>query len=144
MVLLGPTPNSVQLQANNKPHRFITDWVVGHDNKTAKKCGGKNLKQGLAEGLTYPFSIRPQFRVFEHLHNKVGADVAGQQNDCILEIYQSSFGVFHPAFVEHLEKYLVDVAMRLLDLVEQNNAVRTAPDRLSKDASFAIADVSGR
>ena len=34
-----------------------------------------------------------------------------------------AFAVFHPALVEHLEENLVHVGVRLLDLVEQDDAV---------------------
>ena len=52
--------------------------------------------------------------------------------------------VLHHALVEHLEEELVHVGVRLLDLVEQHDAVGLAPHRLGQPAALAVADIAGR
>ena len=61
-----------------------------------------------------------------------------------LKSMQPAFAVLHPALVEHLEEDLVHVGVRLLDLVEQHDAVRPAAHGLGQHAAFAVADVAGR
>src|SRR3546814_11788004 len=39
---------------------------------------------------------------------------------------------------------LVDVGVRLLDLVEEHDAVGLAPDGLGQHAALAVADIAGR
>ncbi len=48
------------------------------------------------------------------------------------------------AFVEDLEKDLMHVGVRFLDLIEEDDGVGPAADGLGEDAAFAVADVAGR
>ena len=68
----------------------------------------------------------------------------GQQDQRVLEVDEAAFAVLHAALVEHLEEDLVHVGVRLLDLVEQHDAVRPAAHGLGQHAAFAVADVSRR
>ena len=52
--------------------------------------------------------------------------------------------VGEPAVVEQLEQDVEHVAVRLLDLVEQHDRVRAAPDRLGQLAALLVPDVAGR
>ena len=48
-------------------------------------------------------------------------------------------------FVKHLKEKLEDIGMGLFDLVQENDAVRTAADGLGQHAPLAVAvDVAGR
>ena len=49
-----------------------------------------------------------------------------------------------PAVVEDLEQDVEDVAVGLLDLVEQDDRIRPAADRLGEPAPFLVADVARR
>ena len=48
------------------------------------------------------------------------------------------------AFVEDLQQHVEDLGVRLLDLVEQDHAVRLAADGLGELAALFVADVAGR
>ena len=48
------------------------------------------------------------------------------------------------ALVENLQKDVHDIRVRLLDLVEQQHAVRLAADLLGDLAGLIVADVAGR
>ncbi len=46
--------------------------------------------------------------------------------------------------VHHLQQDVENVGMRLLDLVEQDDAVRMRADRVNEQAALLEADVPGR
>ena len=78
------------------------------------------------------------------LHDRVGADVGGQQDQRVLEVDPPPGAVLHHALVEHLEEHFVDVGMGLLDFVEQDHAIGLPPHRFGQPAALAIADIAGR
>ena len=75
---------------------------------------------------------------------EMAAEVRGQDDDRVGEIHRPALAVGEAAVVEHLEEDVEDVAMRLLDLVEQDDLIGPAADRLGEDAAFLIADIAGR
>ena len=52
--------------------------------------------------------------------------------------------VGQPSFVQNLEQYVEYVLVGLLDLVEQNDAVRFLPDSLAQLSTLVVSDISGR
>ena len=52
--------------------------------------------------------------------------------------------VTQPAVVQHLEQHVEHVGVRLLDLVEEHDRVRTAADLLGQEATLFVAHVAGR
>ena len=78
------------------------------------------------------------------VHDQVGPDIAGQQDQRVLEVDPPALAVVHHALVEDLEEDLVHVGMRLLDLVQQHDAVGLAPHRLGQPAALAVADIARR
>ena len=72
------------------------------------------------------------------------ADVAGHDHDRVLEVDRPALAVGQPAVVEDLEQDVEDVRVGLLDLVEQDDLVRPAADRLGQLAALVVADVAGR
>ena len=73
-----------------------------------------------------------------------GADVRGHDHDRVAEVDRAPLGVGEPAVLEDLEQDVEDVRVRLLDLVEQEHAVRLAPHGLGELAALVVADVAGR
>ena len=72
------------------------------------------------------------------------ADVAGHDQDAVLEVDRPALAVGQPAVIEDLEEDVEDVRVRLLDLVEQDDLVRPAADGLGQLAALVVADVAGR
>ena len=70
------------------------------------------------------------------------ADVAGHDDDRVLEVHGPALAVGQAAVVEDLEEDVEDVRVGLLDLVEQDDLVRPAADRLGQLAALLVADVA--
>ena len=72
------------------------------------------------------------------------ADVRRHDDDRVLEIDRAPLAVGESAVVENLQQRVEDIDMRLLDLVEENHAVRLATHRFCELAALVVADVTGR
>ena len=71
-------------------------------------------------------------------------DVRGHDQHGVLEVDRAALAVGQAAVVHHLQQHVEDVGVRLLDLVEQHDAVGPAADRLGELAALVVADVAGR
>ena len=56
----------------------------------------------------------------------------------------AALAVGEPAVVEHLQQHVEHVAVRLLDLVEEDHAVRPPADGFGQPAALFVADVARR
>ena len=133
-------------------HHDVGDREVGDHDQTAE--------EGLLEDLNAPLGLgaeqvgadrlrqglrrRSRVGVFAELEDRVGADVGGEQDHRVLEVDLAALAILEGPLVEDLEEQFQDVGMGLLDLVEQDDAVRPAADGLGEHASLAVADVAGR
>ena len=79
-----------------------------------------------------------------HLLDLVRAQVRRHHDHRVLEVDGAALAVGHPAVVQHLQQHVEHVGMRLLDLVQQDHAVRLAADRLGQVAALLVADVARR
>ncbi len=83
------------------------------------------------------------FRVGLHVVlNHLRADVAGGDDHGVGEIHEPAFAVGQTSFVEQLQQDVVHFRMRLLDLVEQHDAIRVAPHAFGQLAAFLVADIA--
>ena len=73
-----------------------------------------------------------------------GADVRRHHDDRVLEVHRIAEPVRQLAVLEDLQQDAEQVRMRLLDLVEQDDRVRSPLDPLRELAAFLVADVAGR
>ncbi len=80
--------------------------------------------------------------VLAHLLGR--ADVRGHDQDGVAEVDRAALAVGQPAVVEHLQQDVEDLAVRLLDLVEQDDRVRPPAHCLGELAALVVADVAGR
>ena len=78
------------------------------------------------------------------LHDVLAPDVAGHDDDRVPEVHHPALAVGEPAVVEDLEQHVEDVRVRLLDLVEEDHAVRPPAHRLGELAALLVADVARR
>src|SRR6266542_4137939 len=79
-----------------------------------------------------------------HLGYPLAAEVAGHDDDGVAEVDGAALGVGEPAVVKELEEDVEDLGVRLLDLVEEDNRVGTAPHCLRELSGLFVADVARR
>ena len=77
-------------------------------------------------------------------HRLGAADVRRHDQHRVAEVDGAALAVGQAAVVEHLQQDVEDLGVRLLDLVEQDDAVRAAAHRLRQLAALVVADVAGR
>lgn len=86
------------------------------------------------------FNVLPVFQVGQ----VPAAQVAGQDDQRVGEIDLAALPVGQAPVIEHLEQDVEHVRMRLLNLVEQHDLVRTPPHGFGQHAAFLIADIARR
>jgi hypothetical protein len=112
-------------------------WKFRIPSRRFKNSGRKCAAQGgLAGGL--------QLLALEALGQQLAADVAGHQDDRVLEVDDVALAVGEAAVVEDLQQQVEDLGVGLLDLVEEDDAVGTAAHGLGELAALLVADVAGR
>ena len=72
------------------------------------------------------------------------ADVAGHDDDRVTEVDGAALRVGQATVFEDLQQDVEHVGVRLLDLVEQQHAVRLAAHGLGELAALVVTDVTGR
>ena len=70
--------------------------------------------------------------------------VGGHDDDHVAEVGLAAVVVGERAVVHHLQQQVEHIRMRLLDLIEQQHAVRMLGDRLGQQAALVEADVARR
>src|SRR5258708_30762067 len=75
-------------------------------------------------------------RPFAHVLGHIRAsEVRRHDDDAVLEVDGASFAVGETAVVEQLEQHVEHFRMRFFDLVEEDDGVRTAPNRSEEHTS---------
>src|SRR5215212_6400547 len=74
----------------------------------------------------------------------LGSHVRGHNNYRVLEVHGSPLRVGKPAVVEDLQEDVEDVRMGFLDLIQEQDRVRTAPHALGELSSLLVAHVARR
>jgi hypothetical protein len=73
-----------------------------------------------------------------------GAGVGGHDQDDVAEVALLAVVVGQLAVVHHLQQDVEQVRMRLLDLVEQQHAMRMLVDAVGQQAALVEADIARR
>jgi hypothetical protein len=82
--------------------------------------------------------------VARHLLDHLATQVGGHDDHRVLEIHGTALAIGHAAVVQHLQQHVEDIRVRLLDLVEQDHAVRLATHGFGQVAALFVADVARR
>ena len=78
------------------------------------------------------------------LFEEARAQVRGHDDDGVLEIHLVAQAVGQLAVFKHLQQDVVNIRMRLLDFVEQDDRIGVALHALGKLAALFVAHISGR
>ena len=115
-------------------------------SSTRFKNSGRKCRLQLGHHLVFHRLPRRLVRLAVHeiFLDDRRADVAGHDDDGVLEIHRAPLPVRQPAVIEHLQQHVEHVGMRLLDLVKQHHRIGPAPHRLAQLAAFLVTDVTRR
>ncbi len=91
-------------------------------------------------GLDFP--VGPGF--LGQLLNLLACDIAGHNDNGILEIDGSAFSIGQSTVIEDLQQYVEDVQMRLFNLVQQDYRIGLSSNRFGQSAALFVADIAGR
>src|SRR5436853_119429 len=72
------------------------------------------------------------------------ASITGHNHHSILEVYRATLAIGQTSIIHDLQQCIEDLWMRLLNLVQQNDAVRATAHLLGQLATFVIADIPWR
>src|SRR5262245_29903082 len=120
-VLLQARANPAQLELDDPAQGLVVDRVVGHHDGPPQEGGLERAQQARSQPLHELVGIGTTLRA--RLHDQVGADVGGHDDDGVLEVDLATLTVLEAALVEHLIEELDDVGVGFLDLVEEHHAV---------------------
>ena len=88
--------------------------------------------------------FRPDFPVFDAVEDILAAQVAGHDEDGVLEIHGAALAVGDAAVVENLEQDVEHIRMGLFHFIKEDDTIGMAADGFGELASLVVADVSGR
>jgi hypothetical protein len=74
----------------------------------------------------------------------LGSHVRGHDDHRVLEVNRASLGIGQASLIEDLEKYVEDVGMRLLYLIEEQHRVRTPTDLFCELSCLLVANIAWR
>ena len=95
-----------------------------------------------SRSASMPSAVSKSLRV--GLEQALAADVARHDDDGVREVRGAPAPVGEAPVVEHLQQQVEDVGVRLLDLVEEEHAVRPAAHGLGEEAALLAVDVPRR
>src|SRR5215204_6240220 len=78
------------------------------------------------------------------LVDRLRPDVRGHDEDDVLEVHGAALRVCELSVLQYLQHDVEDIRVGLLDLVEENDAVRATPHLLSELSALVVADVARR
>src|SRR5205807_19572 len=70
--------------------------------------------------------------------------IASHNHNCILEVHSATLTIGQAPIIHDLQQRIEDLGMRLLNLVQQDNTIRTTTNLLGQLTTFIIANISRR
>src|SRR3989339_1278291 len=81
---------------------------------------------------------------FSRVQYHVGTNVRSHDDDGVLEVDFSSFGVREMSVIKNLQKNVERIRMRLFDFVEKKNGIWATSNGLRQLSAFFVTDVARR
>ena len=149
VLLVETRPNLGQLQVDDLAH-VLAGQAAEHDRvvQPVQELGAKVPLDFLHQALFHRLVVgllAPLAETHTRLvHDDLGPQVAGQNQDRVAEVDLAAERIRQPTFFHDLQQHVVDVAVGLLDLVHEDHRVGPAADALGQLAALLVADVSRR
>src|SRR5262249_56666027 len=115
------------------PERLEDDDLVD----PVEELRPERLPERLQHKLTQPLGLLV-------LPKQVTAEVRGHDHDRVPEIHRATLPIREPSVVEKLQQDVEDVAVGLLDLVEEHDRVGTTAHGLRELPTFLVSNVTRR
>ena len=80
MIVLQPGADPAELQVDDLAHDVVGDRIIRHHDQPAQKRRLEDLEQIRTQGLRQRLWVGARLRIGTELHDRVRADVGGQQN----------------------------------------------------------------
>ena len=78
------------------------------------------------------------------LAQEPGADVRRHDDDRVLEVDRVAETIGQMTVFKHLQQDVVDIRMRLLDFVQQDDRIRVALHAFRELSAFLVSDITRR
>jgi hypothetical protein len=121
-----------ELQPHDAAEHLRRQREVGDRHDASEQGGREHFQEFRLHRLRQRFRVVAIVLVLAELHQQVGADIGGEDDQRVLEVDAPARAVLHLPLVEHLEEDFVHVGMGLLDLVEQHDGIGLAAHRLGQ------------
>ena len=126
----------------------VSWWKTMMSSMRLRNSGPEVLLQLVVDLLLHPLVVVVAATLGEAEPDRLGdvgrAQVRREDQHGVLEVDRAALAVGEPAVLEHLQQAVVDLLVRLLDLIEQHHRERLAPHLLGELAALLVADVAGR
>ena len=129
------------LDIHDGPHVRAAQAVEQDDLvQPVEEFGSKMRPHQLHYGLAH----RARFLPLRLRRHDLAAQVGGHDDHGVAEIHRASVPIGEAPVVEHLQQQVEDVAVGLLDLVEEYHLIGAAAHGLGERAALVVADIAGR
>src|SRR5581483_1072536 len=144
-----------ELELDDLPDLFLVQRLEDHGRVDAvEELGTEEALHLLGDALLHALVLRLRVRVVAltlgaepkrgFALQELLREVAGHDDDRVAEVDGAALRVREAALVEDLQQDVEDLGVRLLDLVEEDHAVRLAAHDLGELAALFVPDVAGR
>ena len=132
-----PVPQLFQNQFHNVLDLFRLQGLEG--NNVIHTVQEFRTEPGQQQ-LTHRFAVH----VIPRFHDPLAADIAGHDDQGILEVYAAALTIGQAAVVQHLQQSIEHIGMSLFDFVEQDDRVWMTAHRFRQLAAFVVTYIAGR
>ena len=139
--LLGQTATHVgKLDVDDLLDLTHTERVEHHDVVDAvQELGPERMAHGLVHQTAHLGLVTTRV-----LGDRIRTNVARHDDDRVLEAHLAALAVGEATIIEHLQQHVEHVRVRLLHLIQQDDGVGPAANRLGELTALVVPHVSGR
>ena len=132
---------TIETQPRNADQGLLLERPIRDDLKASKKGSWEMAGERAGEIVGDRVGVRTLGAGRDTL-NMLVRRIGGEHDERVGEVRLNALCILHPATVKHLVEHLHNIAVSLLDLIEQDDAVRRAADPFGEDSTFTKTDVA--